>query len=220
VTLSGVVLAAGRGARLRPLTDTVPKPLLDVGGATLLDAALARLGQVLPLRPADVAVNAHWLAEQVVAAVAGRAHVSVEQPEALGTAGAIGALRGWLDGRDVLVANGDVWLGGPVDVRAFVEGWDRQRPRLLVVAEADRPDFDGRWRFAGLSLLPGAVAAALDPVPSGLYELVWSRLPVDVVPTDVPFLDCGTLEDLAAARTLAGFTEPEQSAHGTSTTSW
>lgn len=204
MTLAALVLAAGRGERLRPLTDATPKPLLDVGGQSLLDGALDRVAQVLPLDPADVAVNAHWLAAQIVAAVGERAHISLEEPEALGTAGAVGQLRNWLAGRDVLIANADAWYGGAVDVTGFVEGWDRQRPRLLVVpANADRPDFDGKWRFAGLSLLPGSAAQTLEPVPSGLYERVWSKTDVDLVPTDATFIDCGTPAELAIARSMA-----------------
>lgn len=204
MTLAALVLAAGRGERLRPLTDSVPKPLLDVGGRTLLDAALDRVGSVLAVTPADVAVNAYWLAEQVVEHVAGRVHVSVEQPAALGTAGAVGAIRGWLGDRDLLVANGDVWWGGRVDLRRFVDEWDRRRPRLVVVEDLDRPDFDGRWRFAGVSLLSHADAARLQPVPSGLYEAVWRDATLDLVPVDVPFIDCGSLDELERARMLAG----------------
>jgi len=204
VTLAALVLAAGRGERLRPLTDVTPKPLLEVAGESLLDASLHRVGRAVPLDPQNVAVNAHWLSDQIVAAVADRAYVSIEEPEALGTAGAVGRLRAWLAERDVLISNGDVWYDAPVDVTGFVSGWDRERPRLLVVADAERPDFDGRWRFAGLSLLPAAVAQSLEPVPSGLYEQVWSRVPVDLVPTDVTYIDCGTHEDLTKARKLAG----------------
>lgn len=204
MTLAALVLAAGRGERLRPLTDTTPKPLLTVGRTTLLDAALALVETVVPLTPADVAVNAHWLADQIVTAIGDRAHVSVERPVALGTAGAVGALRDWLAGRDVLIANGDVWFGGPVDVPAFVGEWDRTRPRLLVVADDQRPDFEQRWRFCGLSLLPGAIAARLDAVPSGLYEAVWQRMPIELVSTDVEAIDCGTPDDLARARAGAG----------------
>ena len=202
MSLAALVLAAGRGERLRPLTDVTPKPLLQVGNATLLDAALARVAAVVPITPSSVAVNAHWLAEQIVAYVDGRVHVSVEQPEALGTAGAVGAIREWLSGRDLLIANGDVWWVGSADLRMFVDGWDRRRPRLLVVADDERPDFEGRWRFAGVSLLPAAAAAELEPVASGLYELVWSRGPIDLVPADITFIDCGTPEDLERARRL------------------
>jgi len=199
-----LILAAGRGERMRPLTDTTPKPLLEVGGRTLLDHALDRVARVVPLDPDHVAVNAHWLAERITEHVGWRVHVSVEAPEALGTAGAVGQLRGWLDGRDVLITNGDAWYGPPPDLAGFAATWDRSTPRLLVAADTERPDFEGRWRFAGVSLLPGALAAALQPRPSGLYEAVWSRGPLDLVPTDVVFVDCGTPEDLGLARSLAG----------------
>ena len=204
MSLAAVVLAAGRGERLRPLTDTTPKPLLRVGDATLLDAALERVAVVVPLGPAAVAVNAHWLADQIVAHVGRRAFLSVEQPEALGTAGAIGQLRAWLADRDVLIVNSDAWYDGAVDVQSFVAAWNGDEPRLLVVADDVRPDFAGGWRFAGLSLLPHAMAQALQPVPSGLYERVWSRTEVDLVPAEVTYVDCGTTADLERARAMAG----------------
>jgi len=203
VSLAAVVLAAGRGERLRPLTDSTPKPLLRVGSTTLLDAALARVATVLPLDPTHVAVNAHWLADQIVEHVGDRALASVEEPDALGTAGAIGQLRSWLGDRDVLIMNSDVWYDSDVDVRAFVREWDRLRPQLLVVRDDARPDFEGKWRFAGMSLLPNAVAKSFSPVPSGLYELVWSRVQVDLVPTEAAYMDCGTLADLERARARA-----------------
>jgi len=202
VTLAALVLAAGRGERLRPLTDEVPKPLLRVGDTTLLDAALGRVATVVPISPDTVTINAHWLAEQISAYVDGRVHLSVEQPEALGTAGAVGAIRDWVGDRDLLIANGDVWWSDVPDLRSFVDDWDRERPRLLVVADDERPDFAGRWRFAGLSLLPNAAARSLAPVPTGLYEQVWSRGPVDLVPADITFIDCGTVADLERARRL------------------
>jgi CTP:molybdopterin cytidylyltransferase MocA len=186
--LAALVLAAGEGKRLRPLSLLRPKPLCPVADTTLLDLALDRVGQVVA--PAATAVNAHHLAEQVVDHVGHRVHVSVEQPEALGTAGAVGRLRGWLDDRDVLIANGDVCFDPSVDVERFVADWDRERPRLLVVEDAERADFDGRWRFAGLSLLPSGDATSLPAEPAGLYELVWRDTPVDLVPTTATYVDC------------------------------
>jgi NDP-sugar pyrophosphorylase family protein len=199
---AGVVLAAGHGTRLRPLTSLRPKALCPVGGLPLLDHALARLEPHAGSGTGHLAVNAHALAEQVVAHVGDRAHVSVEQPEALGTAGALGQLRPWLDGRDVLLTNADAYLRG--DLSDLVAGWDGERCRLLV-APAPRGgtgDF-GRDRYVGACLLPWRLVAGLAPEPSGLYEVMWrsehdaGRL--DLVRFGGTAIDCGTPADYLRA---------------------
>ena len=202
-SLAALLLAAGEGTRLRPLTSLRPKPLCPVGNVPLLDLALARVASVVAVTPSTVAVNAHHLGEQVVAWAGDRVQVSFEQPEALGTAGAVAALSGWLDGRDVLVANGDAFFHGALDMRAFVDGWDEQRPRLVVVPTSGREDFPGGWRFAGISLLPARFVATLEPKPSGLYEEVWSRTDVDLFPVSATYVDCGTPRDYLRANLLA-----------------
>lgn len=58
-----MLLAAGLGTRMRPLTETVPKPLVPVGGRTMLDHALDRLEEA---GIGEAVVNVHWLADQVV----------------------------------------------------------------------------------------------------------------------------------------------------------
>jgi MurNAc alpha-1-phosphate uridylyltransferase len=195
VDRAAVVLAAGRGTRLRPLTDLRPKPLCPVGNVPLLSYALDTASDVTPY----VAVNASHLASQIVSFVGSRAHVSVE-PEPLGTAGALGFLRPWLDGRDVLVLNGDAYRPG--SLRDFVAGWDGERVRLLVVRDPERGDF-GEWRYAGASLHPWSSVSGLPATPSGLYETVWRGADPELVPWDGTFVDCGTVADYLAANMLA-----------------
>lgn len=201
--LAAVVLAAGEGRRLRPLTTLRPKALCPVGNVPLLDGALQRVA-----RHTDrVAVNAHHLAGQIRDHLLLRpeVHLSVEEPVALGTAGAIGALRGWLGGRHVLVHNADAWMTDPLD--ALLDGWSGDVPRLLVApADERRADFADR-RFVGVSLLPGALAHALEPVPSGLYETVWAAAwatgRLELVDVTGPVFDCGTPADYLAANLTA-----------------
>ena len=194
--LAAVVLAAGRGTRLRPLTDLRPKPLCPVNNVALLDGNLAVAREVTDA----IAVNAAYLADQVAAHVGDRAYVSRETGEGLGTAGAIGNLTPWLDGRDVLVLNGDAWRPG--SLRPFVDGWDGERVRLLVVRDEERGDF-GPWRFAGASLHPWDAVKDLPATPAGLYEAVWRHAGLDLVPWDGAFVDCGTVADYLAANMLA-----------------
>jgi len=202
-SLAALLLAAGGGTRLRPLTLLRPKPLCPVGNVPLIDLALQRVTSVLPVTPSTVAVNAHHLGEQVAGWAGERMHLSVEQPAALGTAGAVAQLSSWLDGRDVLVANGDAFFDGRVDMRAFVDGWDRERPRLVVVRTAGAEDFPGGWLFAGISLLPARFVPTLRAEPSGLYEEVWSRTEVDMVSVPATYVDCGTPRDYLRANLLA-----------------
>ena len=206
--LSGVVLAAGFGTRLRPLTDARPKALLPVGGAPLLDHALRALSALTD----RLAVNAHAHAGRIVEHVHASwpgVQVSVEQPEPLGTAGALGQLRDWISGRAVIVHNADAWHRA--DLRACLvdgpDGWDGERARLLVVDRGNEDDDFGRWRYTGVCLLPWRVVERLEPVPSGLYEVVFGdayrRGELDLVPYDGPWFDCGTVEDYAKANATA-----------------
>lgn len=196
--LVGVVLAAGAGHRLRPLTDLRPKALCPINNTPLLDLAVARVRRHV----AEVAVNTHHLAHQVQAHLDGTGvMVSVETPVALGTAGALGALRHWIAGRDVLIHNADAWLTDPLD--QLVQGWDGTRPRLLVgPTGGGRADFGDR-RFVGVSLLPGTIAATLPARPLGLYEAVWrnawQRGELELIDVSGPAIDCGTVADYLRA---------------------
>ncbi|MDQ3756727.1 MAG: sugar phosphate nucleotidyltransferase [Actinomycetota bacterium] len=192
----GVVLAAGLGTRLRPLTDLRPKALCPVNDVPLVDLALARVRPWVD----EVAVNVHSGRAAMEAHLSGRGvHLSVED-RLLGTAGALGNLREWIAGRSVLVSNADAWHR--FDLGVLVEGWDGKRPRLLVVRDEARGDFGPR-RYVGSALLPWADVAALEPVPSGLYERCWRGRDVDLCPVEGEFFDCGTPADYLAANLAA-----------------
>ena len=182
-----VVLAAGEGARLRPLTRVLPKPLCPVDGIPLIDHALQRARSAT----SAIAVNVHHAREAIEAHLDGRVHVSVEEPQALGTAGALGRLRPWIDGRPTLVLNGDTWCPG--SLAAFVAGADGTRVRLALAGPEERLGPASRIAAA---LMPWPEVARLVPVPSGLYEGSWRALAdsgeIDIVRWDGPCLDCGT----------------------------
>ena len=214
VEVAGVVLAAGAGTRLAPLTALRPKALCPIGGVPLLDLALQRVAAECGDGPARLAVNAHHLAPQVVAHVGGRARVSIEEPQALGTAGALGALRGWLDGRDVLLTNADAYLPGGLALAGgtpFSHGWDGERCRLACVTAGPgsglRADFrlpDGRGvRYVGGALLPWRLVRDLAAAPSGLYEVMWraeaGRGALDLQVIEGGAVDCGTVADYLVA---------------------
>lgn len=126
--MDAILLAAGLGTRMRPLTDATPKPLLRLGGRALLDHALDRLAEA---RAGTVLVNAHWHADQLRAHLAARAAgprtVLRAEADLLDTGGAVAAALAdgalGAGGAPFYVINSDsVWLDGPVPALARVAG--------------------------------------------------------------------------------------------------
>ena len=105
----GLVLAAGLGTRLRPITDFYPKPLIPFLGASPLLLSLWRFEKA-GIR--STAVNTHFKAEQVTQTLSKRPFGlevrSFHEPEILGTGGVYNPLRTWLGTDDLIVINGDV----------------------------------------------------------------------------------------------------------------
>lgn len=189
MTVSGVLLAAGRGRRLRPLTNVVPKPALP-----LLDVPLGLTSLRALLGASDsVVVNVSHLGEQVAEALSCRTTQGVEVfdegPEPYGTAGTLAALRPRLPGT-VLVANGD--LLSDLDPEALLERHAGAGVLItLAVHEvSSRADLaiDDGWatgfidrrvssapgaRYLGMAVFdPAALDALPDRRPLGLAEAV------------------------------------------------
>ena len=113
---SAMVLAAGLATRMRPLTDNTAKPLLPLGGRTLLDHAMDHL---VDAGVRTVVVNAHWQADAVAAHLARRPApprtVLLREEHLLETGGGVKAALTVLGADPFFVVNGDAfWLNGPI----------------------------------------------------------------------------------------------------------
>lgn len=231
--VAGVVFAAGEGTRLRPLTATLPKALCPVGNLALLDHGLRRLTGLGLTGPATVAVNAAYLAGQVVAHVGDRAHLSVEHDGPIGTSGGLGRLRPWLDGRAALAGNADAYLHDPFrepgkDIAALLDGWSGDTVRMLTLPcrPGESGGFSGQ-RFAGFSLIPWRYLKDLADVDSNLVRTVWRPAEaageLELIPYEGYYLDTGTPADYLAANLHAAaggvLADPTATVTGTATES-
>jgi NDP-sugar pyrophosphorylase family protein len=191
------VLAAGAGTRLRPLTYIRPKALCPVDNVPLVDLAIERVRSATT----RVAVNVHHHRRMMEGHLSGRVHLSAEVEQPLGTAGALGHLRSWIDGSPTLVVNADAWA--PAGLWSFVAGWDGERTRLLLVGGGP---LEPTSKVAA-ALLPWSEVERLPDAPAGLYERSWRPRAeaglVETVAYEGPFIDCGTPYDYLQANLLA-----------------
>jgi len=134
---TAMVMAAGLGKRMRPLTATRPKPLVEVAGRTLLDHCLDRL-RAAGVRKA--VVNVHYLADALEAHLRSRTQgieiiVSDERERLLETGGGLVRALPMIDSDPFLAVNSDnLWIDGPVDtLRLLAAGWDDGRMDALLL---------------------------------------------------------------------------------------
>ena len=137
VPQTAMVLAAGLGKRMRPLTATRPKPMVEVAGKPLIDHCLARL------RAAGVkkaVVNVHYLADSLEAHLRAAPQdleiaISDERAQLLETGGGMVHALPLLDADPFLVVNSDnFWVDGPVDsLRLLASHWDDAKMDALLL---------------------------------------------------------------------------------------
>ena len=126
IPYKAMVLAAGLGTRLKPVTDTLPKALVQVDNRALIDHALDRLEAV---GVGEVVVNTHYLAEQLQAHLSGRKLPVLQishEDDLLDTGGGIAKALPLLGDDPFLAVNADAfWLNGPYDaLQRMAHTWD------------------------------------------------------------------------------------------------
>ena len=134
---TAMIMAAGLGKRMRPLTATRPKPLIEVGGKALLDHVLEKL-RAAGVR--KVVVNVHYLADVLEAHLASRAHgldvvISDERDLLLETGGGLVQAAPLIDADPFLSLNSDnLWVDGPADtLKLLASHWDDAKMDALLL---------------------------------------------------------------------------------------
>lgn len=173
--MRAMILAAGRGERMRPLTDTCPKPLLPVGGHPLIVWHIRRLVRA---NVRDIVINHAWLGDQITAALGdgqtlgARLHYSAESP-ALETAGGIAQTLSFFRGEPFLVINGDIWCDwNPARAHALAARMSGEHPAHLVLVDnpGHHPHGDFVLRADGRIVPGGPTDTALTFAGIGLYH--------------------------------------------------
>ncbi|MBV8935744.1 MAG: nucleotidyltransferase family protein [Alphaproteobacteria bacterium] len=224
---TAMVLAAGLGTRLRPVTETTPKPLIEINGRTLLDHTIDRLALAGVER---VVVNVHYKAAMIAEQLARRHHPRIEisrEAELLDTGGGVAAALPLLD-EAFFVVNSDVlWLDGREPaLQRLAAAFDSERTDAVLLLQhvvaavgyegsgdyfldrAGSPSRRGEreaapFLFAGLQLLHRrAFAGISDRIFSlvRLFDLAERAGRLRAVVHDGEWYHIGTPQGLAATR--------------------
>jgi MurNAc alpha-1-phosphate uridylyltransferase len=129
-----MVLAAGLGLRMRPITETTPKPLVSVAGRCMLDRVFDHLDEAgVPNR----VVNTHWRAEKIALHLAGKPGVTLsdESELLLETGGGVAKALPLLGNAPFFVCNADIlWRNGPVSaLRRLASAWNEGKMDALLL---------------------------------------------------------------------------------------
>ena len=177
-----MILAAGRGERMRPLTDTTPKPLIPVAGRSMLDRSMDRLAQH---GVRTIVVNVHHLGEQIATRLGSRARV-VREDRLLETGGSVKNALPLLGAGPYFILNGDgLWRDGSQPILSRMEAaWDPARMDALLLLHPietaigreakDRGDYfldpDGRARRRGEAAVAPYLFASISIGDSRLLQ--------------------------------------------------
>ncbi|MDY3107676.1 MAG: nucleotidyltransferase family protein [Succinivibrio sp.] len=195
--MKAMILAAGRGERLRPITDTCPKPLVKVGGKELLVWHIEKLKQV---GITDILINSAYLSEKIVDFIGDGSKFgvkvthSVEGASGLETAGGIIKALSFFEGKDFLVVNGDTFIDA--DYKQFLEPLETEYlARLYLV---DNPPHNQKGDF---KIEDGKCYRGSDYTFSGtaVYKTkAFLNMPIEKKPLLPLFLKWSQIHELSA----------------------
>lgn len=143
--MKAMILAAGRGERLRPLTDEMPKPLIKVAGKSLIEYHLTNLADA---GFKEIIINTAWLAEKIHQQLGDGSNYGLsitysDEGEALETAGGIINALPLLGDEPFLVVNGDIWCD--FDFSTLTELRNPMQAHLVLV---NNPEHNQKGDFA------------------------------------------------------------------------
>ena len=195
--MKAMILAAGRGERLRPITDTCPKPLVKVGGKELLVWHIEKLKQV---GITDILINSAYLSEKIVDFIGDGSKFgvkvthSVEGASGLETAGGIIKALPFFECKDFLVVNGDTFIDA--DYKQFLEPLENEYlARLYLV---DNPPHNQKGDF---KIEDGKCYRGSDYTFSGtaVYKTkAFLNMPIEKKPLLPLFLKWSQIHELSA----------------------
>ncbi len=213
-----MILAAGRGERLRPHTDITPKPLIQVGKHRLIEYHLINLAKA-GLR--DVVINISWLADQIREALGDGSNYSLnisysdEGAEALETAGGIINAMPHLGDEPFIVINGDIWCD--YDLTRLMNRNLEYEAHLVLVNNPEHNtegDFaledgmikntgDEKMTYSGIGLYTQDFFAETKPGKKALAPILRKKSELNKVSGEIyngQWVDIGTIERLAQLR--------------------
>lgn len=213
--MRAMILAAGRGERLRPLTDSIPKPLIEVGGKPLIEYHIQSLSSA-GFR--EIVINQGHLGDQLPTVIGNgerwgiTIHWSDEQPEALETGGGIHRALPLLGSSPFLVVNGDVWTDYPfARLRAVKCDWAHlvmipnppQHPNgdFALLNARIRAEGTEKLTFSGICVYHPRLFEGCNPGKFSIVPLLRSAMENHLVTGEKytgRWEDIGTLERLVA----------------------
>jgi MurNAc alpha-1-phosphate uridylyltransferase len=217
--MRAMILAAGRGERLRPVTDSIPKPLVEIAGKPLIEYHLQALANA-GFR--EIIINQGHLGDMLPAVIGDGSrwgvtiHWSDEQPEALETGGGIFKALPLLGSTPFLVVNGDIWTDYPY---ARLRAIKCDQAHLVMIpnppqhAAGDfslqqariRDEGDNKLTFSGISVYHPRLFEGCKPGKFSVVPLLRSAMETHLVTGEEyrgEWEDIGTLERLESLRKL------------------